>query len=297
MTEPCQICGSRERSHVISHEGMDLFRCNDCGLVFLDPMLKAPQVAAIYTGRLTSAIRGDSAKVKKKIRRGRRRVKQIKRFVSGGAFLDVGCGGGFVTQAAHECGCAAYGFDLDPVKVAYARERYPSNTFFASSLEEFDPGPRRFDAVYCSEVIEHAPDTNGFVASLSALMAPGAVLYLTTPDISHWRRPRDLRRGMRLNRRCIASTSAPGTSRCCSHATGFRCSSDGSDSSRALNSSRARRRETPSVRPIRSPLRGRALPAASQVHVRRPVLVILLGRVGPPLQHLRLRHGPAAWWP
>ena len=24
-------------------------------------------------------------------------------------------------------------------------------------------------------------------------MAPGAVLYLTTPDISHWRRPRDLR--------------------------------------------------------------------------------------------------------
>ena len=120
-------------------------------------------------------------------------MRWLRRYVSGGSFLDVGCGGGFVTQAAHECGFAAYGIDIDPLSVAYAQERYPSGTYSTSSLEAFDPGPVRFDLVHCSEVIGHAPDTNGFVASLAALMAPGAVLYLTTPDITHWRRPRDLR--------------------------------------------------------------------------------------------------------
>ena len=57
---------------------------------------------------------------------------------------------------------------------------------------ELRSGTERFAAVYCSEVIEHAPDANRFVAAIAALMAPGAVLYLTTPDIRHWRRPKDI---------------------------------------------------------------------------------------------------------
>ena len=193
MTVPCQACGSRRRTHVISHEGMELFRCSECGLIFLDPMPEPSEVAALYTGAHEGATKGYFAKVDKKVRRSRGRARQLRRYVPGGRFLDVGCSGGFLTQAAHECGFAAYGLDIDPVLVAYAREHYPSNTFFVGSLEAFDPGRLRFDAVYCSEVIEHVPDVNAFVAAFFALMAPGAVLYLTTPDISHWRRPRDLR--------------------------------------------------------------------------------------------------------
>ena len=53
-------------------------------------------------------------------------------------------------------------------------------------------GEHLFDAVYCSEVIEHVPESRSFVAAIAGLMRPGAVLYITTPDISHWRRPKDL---------------------------------------------------------------------------------------------------------
>ena len=49
-----------------------------------------------------------------------------------------------------------------------------------------------YDLVYCSEVIEHSPDVNRFVAAIAPLLAPGAALFLTTPDIGHWRRPRDI---------------------------------------------------------------------------------------------------------
>ena len=64
-------------------------------------------------------------------------------------------------------------------------------------MNRFAEGPDRFEAfdvVYCSEVIEHAPDANRFAASLASLLRPGGVLYLTTPDISHWRRPREMGR-------------------------------------------------------------------------------------------------------
>ncbi len=207
---PCQVCSSSSRTHVISHEGMEIFRCGDCGLVFVSPMPEPSEIAAHYTGGYTSATRGYFAKVDKKMRRARGRVWQLRRYISGGTFLDVGCNGGFVTQAARECGFAAYGLDIDPVLVAYAREHYPDNTFFVSSLEAFDPGPLRFDAVYCSEVIEHVSDANRFVAALSAVMRMGAFLYLTTPDISHWRRPRDLRAwdGFKPPRHCLYFTPA-----------------------------------------------------------------------------------------
>ena len=71
---------------------MEHFRCSNCGLVFLDPMPKASEVAPVYSGRYTSFAQGDSAKAKKKLRRGRRRVRWLRRYVSGGSFLDVGCG-------------------------------------------------------------------------------------------------------------------------------------------------------------------------------------------------------------
>jgi 2-polyprenyl-3-methyl-5-hydroxy-6-metoxy-1,4-benzoquinol methylase len=78
--------------------------------------------------------------------------------------------------------------------VAYARRHYPLNSYVRGTVEEADLGGREFDAVYCSEVIEHAPDCRRFVAALTRVMRPNALLYLTTPDISHWRVPRDLNR-------------------------------------------------------------------------------------------------------
>jgi 2-polyprenyl-6-hydroxyphenyl methylase/3-demethylubiquinone-9 3-methyltransferase len=61
-------------------------------------------------------------------------------------------------------------------------------------LEDADLGGVRFDAAYCSEVIEHAPDPDRFAMALAAALAPGGLLYITTPDIDHWRRPRELAR-------------------------------------------------------------------------------------------------------
>lgn len=53
-------------------------------------------------------------------------------------------------------------------------------------------GDVKFDLVHCAELIEHSADINAMAAAIHRVMAPRGALYLTTPDIKHWRRPRDV---------------------------------------------------------------------------------------------------------
>ncbi len=59
-------------------------------------------------------------------------------------------------------------------------------------LGDFRRRDTTFDFVYSSEVIEHLPDINGFMAMVSEITRPGGMVYVTTPDIGHWRVPGDV---------------------------------------------------------------------------------------------------------
>jgi SAM-dependent methyltransferase len=187
---PCAVCGGRDRAPFWQGNGMTLLRCQGCELVALEPPPAPETVAALYSDTYRDATTGYFAKVDEKMRRSRLRMRIIARHMPGGRFLDVGCNGGFMVEAAREAGFAAWGVEIDPVSVAYARSRYPLNRYFEGTIEDFAPSAPQFDAVYCSEVIEHVPDVNAFVAAIAKLMRGGGVLYITTPDISHWRVPR-----------------------------------------------------------------------------------------------------------
>jgi 2-polyprenyl-3-methyl-5-hydroxy-6-metoxy-1,4-benzoquinol methylase len=146
-----------------------------------------------YAGATTSYFR----KVGAKLARSRGRMRRLARYLPGGAparrFLDIGCNGGFMVEAARELGFTALGVEPDGPAIAFARQTFPHNSFCHGLFETSDLGPEPFDAIYCSEVIEHAADANRFVARIANILKPGGVLYLTTPDIGHWRRPRDIR--------------------------------------------------------------------------------------------------------
>lgn len=196
---PCQVCNATERRLYAAHGGHELFECSNCGFVALDPLPDEKTRAALYDDAYRGASGGYFAKVDKKMRRARRRAAHIASKAGGNAaagrrFLDVGANGGFMVEAARGRGFDCVGVDLDGTSIAYAREHYPENTFFQGSIEDYarEAGGAAFDAVYCSEVIEHVAEVNSFVAALAALTRPGGLLYLTTPDIAHRRRPRDL---------------------------------------------------------------------------------------------------------
>lgn len=181
----------------MDHNGCHLRRCSDCGLVYMDPPPSAAVLHALYD-REYSGTPLYLAKAEKKMRRIRHRARQIARVARLAhqreplSFLDIGCSGGFMVEAAREQGFVAAGIEPDRMAVEFARTAYPRNEYFEGLLETADLGERQFDVIYCSEVIEHAPDCHAFLTRLTAIMKDGGLLYLTTPDIDHWRRPKNI---------------------------------------------------------------------------------------------------------
>ena len=193
----CPACDGRGHDPYIVHRGMTLLACRACGTVHLHPRPSRAEVQALYTDAYQGATESYFAKVDKKLRRSRRRMAALARLISTShisppRFLDIGCSGGFMVEAARERGFAAHGLDIDPVSIDYARQHYPANAFALSTLEDFARAAPHFDLIYSSEVIEHLADPGRFLAAVYQLLKPNGLFFLTTPDISHWRRPRDV---------------------------------------------------------------------------------------------------------
>ncbi len=110
--------------------------------------------------------------------------------------LDIGCGEGLVLRALREAGLnfAYTGIDLLKESLAYARERFPHDTWIEGdflALPAADPKP---DLVLCLEVIEHLPSVP---TTLSAIRRHNAPISLLSVPWEPWFRIGNLIRGAR----------------------------------------------------------------------------------------------------
>ena len=192
----CPVCGGGRAELFRAHSAGTLLRCTACGMIWLDPPPSRAILDALYADAYEGATNGYFTKVERKLKRSAGRVRQIERALGapakGKRFLDVGANGGFMSEAARRAGFEVTGVEPDAKSLKYAAEHFPGIRFVRGFVEDADIPAESFDAVYCSEVIEHSSDCNAFLAAIARAMKPGAVLYLTTPDIGHWRRPRDI---------------------------------------------------------------------------------------------------------
>ena len=110
-------------------------------------------------------------------------TKQLKP-LGGLAVLDVGCGGGLVSEPLARLGANVTGIDptVDSIAVArrHAQGQRLAIDYRTASVEQLQSGGETFDAVVCMEVIEHVPDPAAFVRSLGQLVRPGGVLVMST---------------------------------------------------------------------------------------------------------------------
>ena len=191
----CPVCRATGSDFYIRANGYDLVECRACRTVYIHPLPTASEARAFYSDTYNNASSGYFSKVDKKIRRSRHRIRSLQRYVAGGRFLDIGCSGGFMVEAARESGFSTVGIDLDRPAIDYARNHYPGNEFYCATVEDLaEMAPAPFDLIYTSEVIEHVPDAGSFCEYIGKFLRPGGFLFITTPDITHWRRPRDVRK-------------------------------------------------------------------------------------------------------
>jgi SAM-dependent methyltransferase len=102
----------------------------------------------------------------------------------GRRILDVGCGRGYFLHRAAARGFEAWGRELSPHAVRFARERLGLANVTQGRIEDAVYPRGYFHAITLWDVIEHLPDPASVLSTSANLLAEDGVLFVQTPNIA-----------------------------------------------------------------------------------------------------------------
>ena len=110
---------------------------------------------------------------------------QSKINIQGLEVLDVGCGGGILSEGLFDLGAKVTGIDAAGPSLEVARIHANDNdkdiTYLEITAEELlVTSDKKYDVVCCLEVLEHVPDPRALVKACISLLKPNGQLFLST---------------------------------------------------------------------------------------------------------------------
>jgi 2-polyprenyl-6-hydroxyphenyl methylase/3-demethylubiquinone-9 3-methyltransferase len=98
--------------------------------------------------------------------------------------LDLGCGGGLLTEEFARLGCQMTGVDPSEASLATARKHAQRSGFEVAYLtgvgEQIPFADASFDIVICCDVLEHVNDIAQVMQEIARVLAPGGILFYDT---------------------------------------------------------------------------------------------------------------------
>jgi SAM-dependent methyltransferase len=176
---PCPLCHGGAARYLLTKGGSDVVRCRACGLIFVWPCPTAEELEALYSAG------GYHADVDESERRRTfaARLARIEGLAPRrGRLLDVGCSRGLFVEVARAEGWDATGVDLNRNAVGQARERGLDVQHGDLADQDYPEGS--FDVVTLFDLVEHTGDPRALLTRCHALLRPGGLLVVTTPDAS-----------------------------------------------------------------------------------------------------------------
>ena len=192
----CPVCSGAHTETYVEKDGFSFLKCAGCGYIYCQPRPSQDELAKHY-----AASEGDEGirqdfypKASSRARRAFFNALKLFPHVWGKRVLDLGCGGGFIVGGMKTLGASqAVGLDINPNAIDYAKARYPKCDFHCGGFDDFADGQLgKFGFVYSSEVIEHVADVEAYMQFLVDVTAPGAKVFITTPDIASSQVPGDV---------------------------------------------------------------------------------------------------------
>ena len=104
--------------------------------------------------------------------------------LSGIRMLDIGCGGGILSEPLARLGAAVVGADPAQANIEAARRHAGQSgvavDYRATTAEALADAGERFDVVLAMEVVEHVADVKLFVARCAEMVKPGGMMIAAT---------------------------------------------------------------------------------------------------------------------
>jgi SAM-dependent methyltransferase len=194
----CLVCGGVGRLWT-ERGGRELWRCSRCGFAWVPQgLMRNPSGTSIYDDDVPiffSDTQADYYRDDATVDAARAKVEWVRQYArSGGRLLDVGANfGHFLQQAAPYFD--TIGIEPSRTVVEWGRENLDAPLEVGSIEHENAAFVGRFDAITLFDVIEHLPDPAAALRRCGSYLAPGGLIFITTPDAdsvmarilgSHW---------------------------------------------------------------------------------------------------------------
>jgi SAM-dependent methyltransferase len=188
----CLLCGAGETAQLFDKDGYPIVRCRSCGLVQVGLELDRDQLEQIYgEAYFTDEVFHDYLSEREvRVASGAVAARALARLVPAGRLLDVGCAAGFFLEAA-----SAH-YDVTGVEISVFASEYARTELglrvLTGDITEVELS-ETFDVVTLWNTLEHMADPRGALERIASLTRPGALLALSTGDVTGPLARRDLR--------------------------------------------------------------------------------------------------------
>lgn len=150
-------------------------RCDDCGLVFLNPQPSDEELARIYgadyfLGSDTAAGREAVSEIKQAT--ARLYLAETSRYsgLKKGRLLEIGCGDGDSLVAAESGGWQVTGVEYSPAACEKVRRRLKNGAIYSGELPQAKLTAERYDLCVLSDVIKHVRDPLAFLREIHRVL-------------------------------------------------------------------------------------------------------------------------------
>lgn len=182
-TLQCMVCSGQRFSPLFTAKGYPIVRCAECGFSQVQQIPSPEHLASLYADLHNKHVAFRDTRAAQ--RENQSRVDFVRDHLPDGShLLDAGCATGDFIEAAHPR-FQMHGVDISEGAIALARQRFPalSDRLRSVRLEDMSAEAASYDGICLWDVIEHVPDPAFVIDRLMALLKPGGLLFLSTPDM------------------------------------------------------------------------------------------------------------------
>jgi 2-polyprenyl-3-methyl-5-hydroxy-6-metoxy-1,4-benzoquinol methylase len=164
--------------------GFVLVQCEHCALAYVRNPPVTEELHRLYDFKAGYHLcfRDDDKACEEHIAVARQHYGFVRKYITRGRLLDIGCSAGFFLKVARDHKWETYGLEISQGTAALAEERYGLQVTVGSLQEEtFDPG--YFDVVTMWDVLEHVDDPKKTLTLVNRILKDDGIVAISTPNI------------------------------------------------------------------------------------------------------------------